>query len=301
MPARDREPLWAKVTVKVAPEAVAGVADVMLSVSHGVEEQPRGAEVGLVAYVSSAHTAKALERIRERLAALRAAGLEVGSAAVAVRRVRSRKWEDAWKAGLDVVRVPPRIVIKPTWKDYAAQSGEEAVVELDPGMAFGTGDHATTRGCLAALGRCIRGGELVFDIGAGSGVLSIAAAKLGARRVVGVEIDESAARVAAENIGLNRVAHIVAVACGDGLRCLRSGADVIVANLTSHQVAALAPQVRCHLAPGGVFIASGISTAHERAVRVAGEAEGFSVRDRRREGEWLTMVWELGTDAPASG
>lgn len=290
-----------RLMVKVSPQAAPGVGDAMLSLGRGIEEQPRSTEVRLITYLAAAEdVSRARRRIRERIAALREAGLEVGAATITVRSVPSRTWEQALAAGMEVVRVPPRIAVKPAWKRYVAQPGE-VVVELDSGMAFGTGEHTTTRGCLGALGRCIFGGEVVFDVGAGSGILSVAAAKLGAVRVAAIEIDEQAARIAAHHVELNHVATAVAVICANGLRSVRGRADVVVANLTSRDIAALAPHVSDHLAAEGIFIASGISVSHGDAVRAAAGAAGLSLRERRREGEWLTMIWGPAGDASAAG
>jgi len=288
---------WTRITVRAPAEAEAGIADVLLSFSHGIEEKARGHEMQLIAYLPAhADTAQALARIEGRLAALREAGLQVEPLKIVTHRVRSRRWEEAWKAGLGIVHIPPRVVIKPTWKPYDPAPGE-VVIELDPGMAFGTGQHATTKGCLEALGRHLRGGEAVFDIGAGSGILSIAAAKLGAGRVVAIEVDESAAQIAAQNVALNDVANVVAIICGDGLGCIRGRADVIVANLTAPQIIALAPEVVARLRPGGLFIASGIAAAQGPMVREAAKG-ALTLREAQEQDDWVTIVWEAGKDAP---
>jgi len=301
MPGNKRQPAWTKLTVKIAPEAAPGIMDVLLSMARGVEERVAGSQVWLIAYLpGEPEVGRFLARVRERLQALREAGLEVGRASITTRRICSRGWEEAWKAGLDVVRVTPRLAVKPTWKDYVPAPGE-VVVELDPGMAFGTGHHATTRGCLDALARLVRGGEVVFDIGAGSGILSIAAAKLGARRVVAIEVDELAARIAADNVALNRTAESVAITCGSGLRCVRGRADIIVANLTAAQITELAPAAAAHLRPGGVFIASGIAADQAAAVRDAVAHAGMTLRESRERDHWVTMVWEVGGNAPPAG
>lgn len=287
-----RQTAYIRITVRVSPEAAPGIADVLLAATHGIEERARGAETWLVAYLpAEGDPGRVIERVNERLKALRDAGLRVGRGSVTTRRIRSRRWEELWKAGLDVVRIPPRLVVKPTWRDYTPAPGEVVVV-LDPGMAFGTGQHPTTRGCLAALGDRVKPGQLVFDIGAGSGILAIAAAKLGARRVVAVDLDESAARVARRNAVVNRVADTIAVICGDGMRCLRDRADLIVANLTAAQIIELAPDVVARLRPGGAFIASGIAAAQVAAVAEACVAAGLVMRQSLELEDWVTVIWE---------
>ncbi|UCH34647.1 MAG: 50S ribosomal protein L11 methyltransferase [Armatimonadota bacterium] len=301
MAARAPEPMWVRITVTVSADAAPGIADLLLSLAHGVEEQPSAAGVRLVAYLpADSDVEGAVKHLRERLEALRSADVAMGQGRVARRRVRSQVWQEAWKAGFDVVRVGQQLAIKPTWKEYAAAPGE-VVVELDPGMAFGTGQHATTRGCLVALANLVRPGMTVFDIGSGSGILAIAAAKLGARRVIAVEINESVARIARSNVALNSVADGVLVMCGDRLRCICGRADIIIANLTSDQIARMAPDVILYLRPKGVFVASGIALEQEADVRKALSRAGLVLREPQREEEWVTMTWELSRDASVAG
>ncbi len=311
---------WVEVTVEVSPEAAAGVADVMLAAMSGVEERTNRNGVSLVGYLSSRGEAdKVVECIRGRVEALHAAGLDVGPARIRTRRADAQAWEEIARASLRVIRVPPNIVIRPTGVEYTARR-DEVVIELDSGMAFGTGEHATTQGCLAALGRHIRGGEVVFDIGAGSGILAIAAAKLGARRAVGIEVDPAAARIAAGHVALNGVADTVAIVRGDGLHCLSSVAQqvypepaegppavmaparahIIVANLTAPQIIELASDVAEHLRPGGIFIGSGITATQAADVQVAAAAAGMILRDSAQQEQWVTMTWEAGNHAPAA-
>ena len=299
-PRKSRQSTFVRLTVKVAPETVPGVADILLSLTHGVEERATDSEVTLIAYVSSDSDAqRAIEQVKKRLRALRAAGIKVGRGSVTRRRIRSKAWEEAWKAGFDVVRIGRQLAIKPTWKKYVPTPGE-VVVELDPGMAFGTGQHATTRACLNALAALLRRGDIVFDIGTGSGILAIAAAKLGASHVLAIEADESAARIAKENVQINDAQDVVGVICGGGVQAVRGRADIIVANLTAHQIVELAPAVVGHLRPGGIFIASGIALDDEQpgAVRAAVEAAGMELREIIFEEEWVAIAWNRRGEGP---
>jgi len=302
-PHESREPTFVRLTVKVAPEAAPGIADVLLSLTHGVEERVTDSEVALIAYLpSDADAQLAVERVKDRLRALRAAGVDIGRGSVTRRRIRSKVWEEAWKAGFDVVRIRGQLAVKPTWKTYVPVPGE-VVVELDPGMAFGTGQHATTRTCLDALAGAVRRGDIAFDIGTGSGILAIAAAKLGAAHVLAIEVDESAARIAKRNVALNEVGAIVEVICGRALQAIGGRADLIVANLTSAQIVELAADVVAHLRPQGVFVASGIAAEGEQAAAVcdAVEAAGMRLRDTYRVEDWVTLRWDFANDPPALG
>jgi ribosomal protein L11 methyltransferase len=288
---RKRQMTYTRITVRVSREAAPGIIDVLLAATHGIEERARGSETWLIAYLpGEGDRARVIERVNERLKALHDAGLRVGRGSVATRHICSKPWEQLWKAGFDVVRIGRQIVIKPTWKQYVAAPGE-VVVELDPGMAFGTGQHATTRGCLAALGDTVKRGDLVFDIGTGSGILAIAAAKLGAAQVLAVEVDESAARIARQNAIINQVSGAVTVVRGSGFQSLRGRADVVVANLTAAQILELAPEVAAHLRCGGAFIGSGIAAAQAADVTEACVAAGLTLQASADLEGWVTMTW----------
>jgi len=299
-PHEARESTFVRLTVKVASEAAPGIADVLLSLTHGVEERATDSEVALMAYLPSDADAQcAVERVKDRLRALRAAGVDIGRGSVTRRRIRSKAWEEAWKAGFDVVKIGRRLAIKPTWKTYVPAPGE-VVVELDPGMAFGTGQHATTRACLNALAALLRRGDVVFDVGTGSGILAIAAAKLGASYVLAIEVDESAARIAERNIRQNHVETIAGVVCARGLDAVGGRGDVIVANLTAAQIVELAPAVVEHLRPGGIFIASGIALDDDqpKAVREAVEGFGMVLRKVLFEEDWVALAWNRCGEGP---
>lgn len=202
--------------------------------------------------------------------------------------VEDEDWATSWKAYYKPEKVGSQIVIKPTWETYVQAPGE-LVVELDPGMAFGTGTHPTTVMCIQALEEFVRGGETVFDIGTGSGVLSIVAAKLGAAEVTAVDLDETAVRVAAENAEYNDVSDRVRVLEGNLLDVVSGQADLVVANIIADIIILAAPAVYAVLKPGGVFIASGI--IEERFSEVAASLEVIGLRVEkvtRREG-WVAV------------
>jgi ribosomal protein L11 methyltransferase len=299
-PNEPREQIFIRLTVEVAPEAAPGIADVLLSLTHGVEERVADSEVALIAYLPcGADPQPAVRRVKERLRALKAAGMDVGRGRVTRRRMRSKPWERAWRAGFDVVSIGGRLAIKPTWKTYKPAPGE-VIVELDPGMAFGTGQHATTRACLNALAALMRRGDIVFDIGTGSGILAIAAAKLGAAHVLAVDVDESAVRIARRNVRLNGEEDVVGVICGRGLQAVGGRADIIIANLTAPQIIELAPDAADRLGAGGIFIASGIALEDDQpqAVRKAVEGLGLALRESIVEQDWIALAWNSAGEGP---
>jgi ribosomal protein L11 methyltransferase len=177
---------------------------------------------------------------------------------VYVDEVKDEDWESSWKKYYHTFKVGERLVIKPSWEEYQALENE-IIIEIDPGMAFGTGIHASTRFCLVFAEEYIKGGEQVIDAGCGSGILSIAAAKLGASSVEAMDIDEVAVRVARENIALNKLEDIIRVRAANVAEEMADmTAQVIMANITAEVVERLIPIAAEILPRGGYFFGSGI-------------------------------------------
>lgn len=201
-------------------------------------------------------------------------------------------WSREWKRGLEPRRVSSRIVVKPTWTAWDAAPGE-IVLEIDPQMAFGTGEHATTRGCLRLLDAALRQGDRVLDVGSGSAILSIAAARLGAREVVAVESDPDANLNARENLERSGVAPRVSLqaAVADPALVGSLGAfDVVVANILSGVIRPLLPAFRAALAPGGRLIVSGILRSESDDVLAEAAAIGFRLAQEASEEEWWSAL-----------
>jgi ribosomal protein L11 methyltransferase len=226
---------------------------------------------------------------REELSAMLPAGAPME---LSWRWQLNEDWAAEWKRGLGPRRVTARIVVKPTWTDWAAQPGE-VVIDLDPQMAFGTGEHATTRGCLRLLDGAIREGDRVLDVGSGSAILSIAAARLGARQVTALEYDADANLNARDNLELNGVGDRVRIleAMADPLLLAELGSfDLVLANLLSGIIRPLLPAFRETITPEGRLIVSGILRAeHERVVADARSA-GFQVAWVDQEEEWWSAL-----------
>jgi len=209
----------------------------------------------------------------------------------AVEPVAEQDWSESWKAGLAPLAVG-RVFVRPSWITAATPPGMVEVV-LDPGMAFGTGTHPTTSLCLAGLSDLLasRPGAAVLDVGTGSGLLAIAAARLGARRVAGNDDDPVAVRVARENAALNGVAPDLN---GRDVGEQQGPFDVILANILANTLCDLAPAIAAQLAPGGVALLSGILAPQEEVVRAAYLAAGLRPHPDgdRRESEWSLLALE---------
>ncbi|MDR2771766.1 MAG: 50S ribosomal protein L11 methyltransferase [Clostridiales Family XIII bacterium] len=199
------------------------------------------------------------------------------------------EWKDVWKQYFKPFRMTERLTVKPSFESYAPAARGELVIELDPGMAFGTGRHETTALCARLLEASVRPGASVLDIGCGSGILSIAAALLGAGEVLGIDLDEAAVAVARDNIAANGCADRVRARRGDLLKGLDFMADIAVANLTADLIAALAGGLRARLKTGGVFIASGILEEKRGCALSALEAAGFRIAESALAGDWCAI------------
>jgi ribosomal protein L11 methyltransferase len=231
---------------------------------------------------------------------------------LAVREMAEEDWAEAWKQQYHLLRAGQRTVIVPAWEEYAPAPGE-AVIRLEPGMAFGTGLHATTRLCLEALEAHLAPGCAVLDVGTGSGVLAIAAAKLGARSVLALDTDPVAVTVAEENAALNGVSDQVSLRHGslpgsapNGWAPTPSSADrmpylletgrfdLVLVNILAPVIVAMAPALAARLAPAGRIVAAGLIESQERSVVDALQANGLQVIERTQEQDWVCLVARRG-------
>jgi ribosomal protein L11 methyltransferase len=238
------------------------------------------------------------ERLQERCRRLEsalAALAERHSLTYSVRYkgIDEQDWAESWKAFFYPEAITPNLVVKPTWRDYTPGPNQQ-VIEIDPGMAFGTGTHPTTALCVRLLERFVKEGHDVLDVGTGSGILLIAAAKLGASRLTGVDLDPAAVAIARANLIHNRIAPArFLLACGHLIGMMTGAYDLVVANILADVVIDLLDQVAGVLRPGGIFVCSGIIQAYRDNVARKMAACGFELEDIVESGEWVAMAGRL--------
>lgn len=233
-----------------------------------------------------------IQLIKERVDQVTEYDIGEGFGEVTTTEVFEEDWSTAWKQYYKPEKIGENIVIKPSWEEYQ-KSEKEHIIELDPGMAFGTGTHETTRLCIELLEKYVKKGDLVLDIGSGTGILGIVAAKLGSAKVIGVDIDPVAIRVSKENIVINGVEDIVEVREGNALDLVKGKADIIVANIIADVIMDLAKDVREFLNEEGLFIASGIILDRFQDVKKAFERAGLKIVDTEKMGEWLAICSKI--------
>ena len=235
---------------------------------------------------------------QERLQALRsqldmnrrlAPEVDLGTLQIDTVNVKDEDWSEVWKQFYKPFRAGKSLVVKPTWEPYAPKPGDR-VIEIDPGMAFGSGTHETTGMCLELLEEAVHGGERVIDVGTGSGILAIGAALLGAKDVLAIDIDPTAVKVARENVAHNHLEQTVTTLEGNLLEKVDAQCEVCVANIIADVICMFAAPLNDHIVPGGLFICSGIIKEREQDVTDALLAAHYTILDIRRKGEWVAMI-----------
>lgn len=303
---------WIEVNVAVTHEAVEAVADIMNSVGAkgvaiedpqlindlrnsgtwelcDIPEQQNTEIVTISAYYADDEKLQGrLEQIEAELNAIEERIGKYRFGNTRFRTVSEQDWANEWKQYFHVTHVGKSLVIKPSWEDYTAKEGER-VIEIDPGMAFGTGTHHTTNMCMERLEKVLPADATVFDVGTGSGILAIAAALLGAKEVKAVDIDGVAVRVAKENVADNGLSHRVEVREGDLLHGTEGQADVIIANIIADIIIMLLPDIPGKLKDDGIFLASGIIDERCGDITEAAKKVGLAVDAIDHRGGWVVM------------
>ncbi|MBS0951235.1 50S ribosomal protein L11 methyltransferase [Lactiplantibacillus plantarum] len=311
---------WTEVTVSTSNEAVEAVANILMEAgASGVKiddaldyqnlkpdrygeiidlatipHVTSGAKISAY-YPETVFVPEVIPTIKQRVSQLTDFGLNPAPNEVSMTALSDEDWATAWKKYYHPVRVTRYLTIVPSWEQYQPVQSGELVLRLDPGQAFGTGTHPTTKLCLQALETVINGGEHLIDVGTGSGVLSIAAKAMGVGAVEAYDLDDVAVASAQTNLDLNPVAKDVHVAANDLLVGIDTQADIIVANILAEIIIPLVPQARQNLKRGGYFITSGIIDDKFQVVMTTIKEAGFQITQHTQMGDWHGIVAYLPT------
>jgi ribosomal protein L11 methyltransferase len=231
-----------------------------------------------------------IEEIKSTINNLIVYNIDIGRNDVSVSEVHEEEWATAWKKYYHPVKISKRFTVVPTWEEYTPVNSDELIIELDPGMAFGTGTHPTTVMSIQALERTVKKGDSVIDVGTGSGVLSIAAAMLGAEKVKALDLDEVAVQSAKLNLELNKVHTFVNVSQNNLLEGISDEVDVVVANILAEVILRFTDDVAKTVKPGGYFIAAGIIQQKKDQVKESIETAGFEIVETLRMEDWVAFI-----------
>lgn len=229
-----------------------------------------------------------LEYIKESVEKLPEFGFDKGEGVVTATKVNEEEWENNWKKYYKPTKIGDKVLVKPIWENYEPKDND-VIVELDPGMAFGTGTHETTRMCIKSLEKYVDKNSVVFDIGTGSGILSISASKLGAEKVIAVDLDPVAVDSAKKNVSYNHIDN-VEVLHGDLMEVVEGKADIVVANIIADVIIFLAEGVKEFIKRDGYFISSGIILSRQEDVINKLKSCGFEILEVINDGEWACIV-----------
>ncbi len=307
---------WQELTVTVNREAQEAVANILVeSGSQGVAitdsadylgpvgkygelfpEVEQSDQVKITAYYPESMGIEAIKaQVNQAIQELPEFGLKTGQAELSSHELAEADWAENWKKYYQPTRISHDLTIVPSWTEYQAGPGEK-IIKLDPGMAFGTGTHPTTKMSLYALEQVLRGGETVLDVGTGSGVLSIASSLLGAKDIYAYDLDDVAVRVAQENIDLNPDMANIHVAAGNLLEGVQQEADVIVANILADILVKLTDDAYRLVKDQGYLILSGIIADKLDLVLEAAYSSGFLLETQMVQGEWNTLIFKKTDD-----
>lgn len=288
---------WIEVSLAV-PEELAQIVETQLSELGSVgnteyikkeEGEIKTAIPVIKGYFSAAGgtAAEKIESLKAFTSSLKVLFPDAKIGEIEIKETSEDDWQE-WRRFFKPVLVSKRVVIKPTWEEYQLKE-DELIVEIDPGMAFGTGTHETTRLCIQLLDNIIKGGETIFDVGTGSGILAIAAAKLGAAKVLGIDNDERSVHVAAENVELNSVNEEVSIS-GIPLSDIEGLFDIVVANILAEDLIEMRKELLTRLVESGRLILSGILKTKAEMVVSAYSAEGLTLEKQIDDGEWSALL-----------
>ncbi len=313
---KDKNMKWFEVRVKTTEEAYDAVSEMLMSIGAGgvAIEDPNdikreiskpnsldyadqefmdslGEDVIIKAYFSEEKNLNELESlIKEKLIFI-SEFLNTGEGYTGYSEVDDEDWATSWKKYYKPLHITESVVIKPSWENYE-KTENEIVIELDPGMAFGTGTHETTKMCAELIQRYVKSGDTALDIGCGTGILSIIASKLGAKEITAVDIDDVAIKITKENCRMNGAGDTVTAFTGilNDVKPVKH--DIVFANIIANVIIDIAKSMNSYLKPGGYFITSGIIRERKQEVIEAYQGQGYSIETIIEMGEWVAISFK---------
>lgn len=243
----------------------------------------------LTGYFEEIDPIQTCEEIKEAIAALATFDIDTGLAEIDYKEIFPSDWENEWKKYFKPFRLGNHIVIKPTWETFETLP-DDLVIEIDPGNAFGSGTHETTSMCIEMIEKYMKTTDTVVDVGCGSGILAIAAGKLGSKSIIAVDIDENAVNTAKENVALNGLTEVTDVRNGDLISVISEKADLVVANIIADIIVKLSDDIDKILKPDALFISSGLIMNKVDWVIEELALRQFEIIEVMKKGEWAVVV-----------
>jgi ribosomal protein L11 methyltransferase len=259
------------------------------------EDFPEDGVICKAYFPINSYLGETIEEIKQAVNNLVLFDIPIGLGHISLAEVHEEEWATAWKKYYKPVNISNRITITPTWEEYESKSKDEMVIELDPGMAFGTGTHPTTVLCIRALEDYVQQGMHAIDVGCGSGVLSIAAVKLGAESILALDLDDLAVKTTSINSKLNKVSGKIKAKQNNLLEGINDQADLIVSNILAEIIVRFVDDAYALLKSGGTFITSGIIAQKEEDVKTALIQAGFEIVETRQLEDWTAIVAKKGS------
>jgi len=254
-----------------------------------IENLPKDLELTAYFDYESADKKDLIKKIMDKIAEMKSYGLDTGEVSISTKEVADEDWNTAWQKYYHVIDFSRHLAIVPEWEDYHPAFSDQKLIRLDPGLAFGTGGHTTTQLVLLAMERALVKPMSVLDVGTGSGILAIAASKLGANHVLGTDISDEAVTAAKENIALNDVDNID-VRKANLLKDIDDKYDLIVANILADILLELIPDLDSHLNKEGKVIFSGIDYLQLPKIEKSLAENGFEIKMKMQEGRWIGLL-----------
>lgn len=290
---------WTELVVETTNEAIDAVTNILMENEAGgvqIDDDDLN-DVRIITYFpANVNVAEKVPELEMQIKGLSQFDIDPGKAAVKLSDVNDDSWRDVWKKYYHPVRITRYLTIVPSWEDYQPENADEKVIRLDPGRAFGTGTHPTTRLALLALEKEIRGSESMIDVGTGSGVLSIAAKYLGAGEIDAYDIDDEAIKATKENVALNPIAKDINIGTNSLLDGISKKVNLIVANILAEIIVPLIPQAKECLNPGGKFITSGIINDKKDLIVNELTKHGFVIDEILNQKDWYSIIAHLPSE-----